>query len=150
MFGLTPFNRRQNGMIRRGGPVDFRDIFDSFFNDSFFPAFFPEGSGIRADIRETDREYIVDAEVPGVNKEDIKLDLKDDVLTISVERNEQLNEERENYIRRERRYGSYSRSFYVENVRHEDVTAKYKDGILTVVLPKAEGENNRKRRIEIQ
>ncbi|PNT91110.1 Hsp20/alpha crystallin family protein [Clostridium thermosuccinogenes] len=146
MFGLTPFNSRRNGMVRRNDPWGIRDFMDSFFSEPFFL----ESTGIRADIRETDKEYIVDAEIPGVNKENIKLELRDDVLTISVERNEQINEERENYIRRERRYGSYSRSFYVENVKNEDVKAKYANGVLTITLPKQEGGKDNRRRIEIQ
>ena len=146
MFGLTPFNSRRNGMIRRNDFWDIRDFMDSFFNDPFFQG----SSGIRDDIRETDKEYIVDAEIPGVNKDDIKVELVDDVLTISVERNEQINEERENYIRRERRYGSCSRSFYVENVKNDGVKAKYDNGILTITLPKQEYGKKNGKRIEIQ
>lgn len=151
MFGLTPFNnRRQNGLAGREDIFDLKSVFDGFFNDSFLPAFFETGSAIRADIRETEKEYIIDAEIPGARKEDIKLDLRDDVLTISVEHNEQVNEERENYIRRERRFGSFSRSFYMDNVNHENVSAKYDNGILKVTLQKNEGQNNNRHRIEIQ
>lgn len=149
MFGLTPFNRRENGLMRRD-PWGIRSIFEDFFDDVFFPGFFPAGNPIRADIRETDKEYIIEAEVPGARKEDIRIDLKDDVLTISVQRNEVINEERENYIRRERRYGTCSRSFYVDNIRPDDVKAKYNDGILTIILPKAESRKSSGRRIDIQ
>lgn len=150
MFGLTPYNKRGNALTGRNNFWDMRSIFDSFFDDSFPAAFFGPGNSMKADIRETEKEYIIDAELPGVKKEDIKLDLRDDTLTISVERNEEINEERDNYIRKERRYGSFGRSFYVENVRHEDVTAKYNDGILTVNIPKAEAGKERKRKIDIQ
>jgi len=149
MFGLTPFNRRENNLTRRD-PWGIRSVFEDFFDDVFFPGFFTAGSSIRADIRETDKEYIIEAEIPGARKEDIKLDLRDDVLTISVQRNEVINEERENYIRRERRYGACSRSFYVDNIRHEGVKAKYNDGILTITLPKDENRKNNGHRIEIQ
>jgi len=150
MFGLTPYNRRNQEVARRGNVWDLRSLFDDFFNDSLFPAFFHEGHPIKADIRETDKEYIVDAEIPGVKKEDIKLDLRDDTLTIAVEQNSEIKEERENFIRRERRYGSFSRSFYVEDVKHEGVTAKYDNGILTITLPKQEGAKVNKHRIDIQ
>lgn len=150
MFGLTPYNKRDREIAGKVNPFDLRSVFDDFFSDSFFPAFITSGNQIKADIRETEKEYVIDAEIPGVKKEDIKLDLRDDTLTIAVEHNEQVDEERENYLRRERRYGSYSRSFYVENVNHENVTAGYKDGILTVKLPKAQDGRERKRNIDIQ
>lgn len=151
MFGLTPYHRRNNGLSGRNDFLDLRNVFDDFFNDSMLPSIFgAAGNPIRADIRETEKEYIVEAEIPGVNKEDIKLDLRDDTLTVSVEHNEQVNEENENYIRRERRYGAYSRSFYVENVTHEAVTAKYNDGILTVTLPKENTGKINRHKIDIQ
>jgi HSP20 family protein len=151
MFGLTPY-RRGRSLARRDDMMDVRSIFDDFFSDSFMPmpGFFSGGNPIKADIRETDKEYIIDAELPGVNKEDIKIDLRDDNLVISVERNEHINEERENYIRKERRYGSYSRGFYAENVKHDEVTAKYDKGVLTITLPKSSEVQSKKRRIDIQ
>jgi HSP20 family protein len=149
MFGLTPY-RRGRSLARRDDLMDVRSIFDDFFSNSIMPEFFSGGNPIKADIRETDKEFIIDAELPGVNKEDIKIDLRDNNLVISVERNEHINEERENYIRRERRYGSYSRGFYVENIKHDEVTAKYDKGILTIILPKSSEVQGKKRRIDIQ
>jgi len=149
MFGLTQYSRKGNQVCGRNS-FDLRSVFDDFFGDSLFPAFFTAASPIKADIRETEKEYVIDAEIPGVKKEDIKLELRDDTLTIAVEHNEQVDEERQNYIRKERGYGSYSRSFYVENVKHEDVAAKYNDGILTVTIPKSmDGKVNR-HKIDIQ
>lgn len=151
MFGLTPYNnRKQNGLARRNDIFDVRSMFDEFFNDSFSPAFPFQGTSVRADIRETEKEYIIDAEIPGVKKEDIKLELRDDVLTIAVEHDETVNEERNNFIRKERRYGSISRSFYVENVKNEGVTAKYENGVLTINLPKSDEAHSRKHSIDIQ
>ena len=134
MFGIVPF--RNNKVQERASLLNIDSIFNDFFNDSFIG--FAGTNSIRADIKETEKEFIIDAEIPGANKEDIKLDLRDDRLTISVERNEETKEERDNYIRKERIFGSCSRSFYVENVKQEDVTAKYENGILSVVLPKSE------------
>ena len=150
MFGLTPYNRRTNELTTRNGMLDFRNIFDDFFSDSFLPGFITVSNQMKADIRENEKEYVIEAEIPGAKKEDIKLELRDDTLTIGVEHSEQTNEEKENYIRKERRYGSYSRSFYVENVRNEDVAAKYNDGILTVTLPKSKEAKEKHHRIEIQ
>lgn len=149
MFGLTPYNRRGNEVSRRNDPFDIRNIFEDFFGDSLMPAFYTAANPIKTDIRETEKEYVVEAEIPGAKKEDIKLELKDEILTIAVEHNEQTNEEHDNYIRKERRYGSFSRSFQVQNVKNEEVTAKYENGILTVTLPKAGEEKEKKHNIEI-
>lgn len=150
MFGLVPFGRRNGEIARKGDIDDLRSVFDDFFNDSFLTGFTSAGAPIRADIRETEKEYIIEAEIPGVNKGDIKLELRDDILTISTERREETNEERNNYIRKERRYGSYSRSFHVENVKNEETAAKYDNGVLTVTLPKLENARIGKHNIEIQ
>ena len=151
MFGLTPYNKRNNWVSTRGDVWDVtRSFFEDFFNDSFFRVSFLPTTGIKADIRESEKEYVLDIEIPGVKKEDIKLDLRDDVLTVSVDHNEEVNEERGNYIRRERRYGSMSRSFYVENIKPENVKAKYADGILTVTLPKDKDNKKNSHRIDIQ
>lgn len=145
MFGMVPF--RNNKMQQRENLFDIESMFSDFFNDSFMGL--SGMNSMKADIKETEKEFIVEAEIPGVSKEDIKLELKDDRLTIAVEKNEESKEERDNYIRKERRYGSFSRSFYVENVKNEEVTAKYENGILSIVLPKNETKkvNNR---IDIQ
>lgn len=148
MFGLVPF-RKGGSISRRHDIWDIGSFLEDFFNDSFFGGFTNVFHPIKADVRETDKEFIVEAELPGVNKEDIKLEVRDDVLTISVENKVETNEERENYIRRERRYGSYSRSFYLDNVEHEGIKAKYNNGVLTITLPKvSEGKGN-KRKIQI-
>ncbi|MDF2988829.1 MAG: hypothetical protein K0R50_4339 [Eubacterium sp.] len=145
MFGIVPF--KNNKIQGRGSLFDMDSIFNDFLNDSAFG--FEGLNSIKADVKENEKEYIVEAEIPGAKKEDIKLDLRDDRLTIAVERSEETKEERNNYIRRERKFGSTSRSFYVENVKQEDVTAKYEDGILSIVLPKSEVKKTNNR-IEIQ
>jgi HSP20 family protein len=156
MFGLTPYNRRNRGLTNRDsiwgkdGILNVRGFFEDFFNDPFFTGLSAAVNPVKADIRENEKEYLIEAELPGVKKEDIKLDLRDDVLTISVENNIETNEERDNYIRRERRYGSFSRSFYVENTDHEAITAKYNDGILSIKLPKSEEARKKGYNIDIQ
>jgi HSP20 family protein len=148
MFGLVPFNRRASDLARRN-TFGLENFFDDFFNDSFATGFFTTAHPIKADVRETDKEYIVEADMPGLKKEDIKLELRDGILTLGVEHDEQVNVEKENYIRKERKYGSYSRSFSVDGVKQEDVSAKYKDGVLTVILPKAEEAKPKTHRIDI-
>ena len=151
MFGrLVPYNRRGNEVSKSNDPWGFRTFIEDFFNDSLLPSVFSDSYPIRADIRETDKQFVIEAELPGTKKEDIKLDLRDSVLTIGVEHNEETKEERKDYIRRERRYGAFSRSFNVENIRQEDIEAKYNDGILTVTLPKSNEVKEKKRNIDIQ
>lgn len=135
MFGLIPF--RTNGVDRKGGKID--DFFNGFFNDDFFSPMtnvFGNNQKFNADIKETENSYLVSAELPGVKKEDINLEYKDNTLIISAIRNEEINEEKDNYIRRERTYGQIARSFHVENVDKEKVSAKFENGELHIVLPK--------------
>lgn len=149
MFGIVPF-RRNDELVTRSNPFDFVSIFDDFFNDSLTPAFFTSSNPIKADISETDKEYVLEADMPGAKKEDIKLELRDGVLTIGVEHNEEKDEKKDNYVRKERRYGSYSRSFRVDGVDQEKVSASYKDGVLKVNLPKLEEAAPKSHRIDIQ
>jgi HSP20 family protein len=149
MFGLTPSFRKQNNITAGNNIWDINSVFEEFFKEPFFQNSFVAGNAIKADIRENDKEYIVDAEIPGVNKEDIKLELRNDTLTISVEHKVDTEEKSENYLRRERKVGSFSRSFYVQNVKNDLVAAKYNNGILTVSLPKEE-DKGKSSRIDIQ
>ncbi|MGE4283908.1 MAG: Hsp20/alpha crystallin family protein [Clostridia bacterium] len=131
MFDLVPFKKRHGDLMNS---FFGKDVMDSFFSNDFFVS---SASGIRADIKENEKEYIVEAELPGVSKEFIEIELRDDYLTISANHNQEINEEKENYIRKERRTGRISRSFYVESVRNEDVKATFNNGILKLVLPKS-------------
>ena len=120
MFGLIPF--RTHNIKEAGGT--FADFISDFFNDDFFsPMGMLDGMGkFSADVRETDNEYLVSAELPGVNKEDIKLDYKDNNLIIRARRQEVHDDSRDSYIRKERSYGEFSRAFYLDNVNKEEFT----------------------------
>ena len=146
MFGITPYEHKKN-QLSAGRP---RDIFDYFFGEDFLPAF--SGgftSNFNADIRDLGKEYIIEAEMPGLTKDDIRLDLNGDILTIAAEKREDSSENGGNYIRRERRYGSYSRSFRFEDVRQDEINAKFENGILRVTLPKQEFTDEKKKSIDI-
>jgi HSP20 family protein len=148
MFSLVPFSRRNEGLAKRNDFWGVDKFFEDFFNDSFFS---PWGSSpVRADIRETENEWLIDAELPGVDKKDIQIDLNDGYLTISVERNNEANEENGNYIRRERTYGSYKRCFYVDDVKEDEIKASYKDGILSLTVPKVKPVKKQGVKIDIQ
>lgn len=147
MFGLTPFRKRPQWVDK--GEVwnpwaEMDKAFDQFFNEPWLSPLFAQSGAMRVDIRETDKEYIVEAEIPGVDKKNIQLDLQDGILTISVKHDEQVNVEKDNYIRRERRATALRRSFQVDNVKEDAVTAAYNNGILTITLPKrAPGKKGR-------
>lgn len=148
---LVPYGRKNRGLTNRSQDAfNIDSLFDNFFNDSFMPAFFTGDTQMKVDVKENEREYVVEADLPGIKKEEINIELHNDRLTISVERNEEINEEKENYIRRERRSGSFCRSFYVENVLEDQISAKFENGVLSMLLPKKEPGVNKKNKIEIK
>ncbi len=146
MFGITPFRRRPHRLARRS--LDLDVFFDNIWNE--FETMTLPYSPIKVDIRDEGMEYILEAEIPGAEKDDIILEAKDDILTIAVERKEEVREERENYIRRERRSGSYSRSFYLDDVEQDKIRASFENGILKVVLPKKTVDSSGQYRIPIE
>lgn len=108
---------------------------------------------LATDIEETDKDYIIKADVPGMSRDDIKLQLMDNMLTISGERKEERKEEPKEQMPGvyERRYGKFVRSFSLpKNVNAEGITASCKDGVLSVVLPKAEEEVPKPKEIAIE
>ena len=114
-----------------------RDV-DSFFNrgssNGESRSLSPE-----VDIEESENQFLITADLPGVEEKNIELTVEDGVLTISGHREESKEEEREGAILRERSYGSFRRSFRLgRNVNSEKIEAAYKNGVLSVVLPKAE------------
>lgn len=119
----------------------FDDIFDDMFKDSFFRT---QSNGVmKTDIKEKDGNYLLDIELPGFKKEDIEINLDNGYLTIQASHNTDNSEKDDegNVIRRERSYGSCSRSFYVgESITQEDIKAKYDNGELKVLLPKKSPE----------
>src|SRR5664279_938707 len=131
----------------------FRPFFmPDIFEDSFLPVF-SNGNSFKpaVNIREDDKNYVLDFAIPGFDKKDLKIDLNEDVLTIASETKNETEESKDGYSRKEFSYRSFSRSFYIpENVNSEKIEANYKDGILTVSLPKQEVEKNKvAKKIEI-
>ena len=150
MFELIPYNRRKTVVQRRPkGYFPMESLFNSFFNDAVGP--FQSGlqGQMKVDIKENEKDYVIEADLPGINKEDIQIELKHDVLSIGVKHNEVTEEERDNYIRKERRTSSMSRSFQVENVKPDDVKAKFENGVLSITLLKSEEEKKNHHRIDI-
>ena len=125
--------------------MDMRDELGRFFDEFFgerLPARRGEGNpswAPRVDISENDEEIILKADTPGMSKDDIKITLNDNVLSVSGEKKIERDEKKENYHRIERVFGSFHRSFYIPtNVDSEKISASYKDGVLEVRLPKKE------------
>ncbi len=117
------------------------DLFDDFMDFPFRTTRgYQNTHGLmQTDIRETKDGYELDVDLPGFDKKDINLELKDGYLTIRANRNEEKEDKRHHYLRKERFTGSCSRSFYVgENVQETDVHAKFDNGILKLSFPKEE------------
>ena len=143
MFELIPFDRH------------FRTIADPFKElDELERSFFGRGNMtniFRTDVCEADNAYTLECELPGFSKEDINIDIENDCLTISAERRMETNDDsKKNYIKRERFYGSFSRSFDVTGIETDAIEAAYNDGILTVTLPKKVETIPASRRLEIK
>lgn len=133
MFGLVPFASR-NGLMKDD------DVFDRLWNafDEPFMKGFTQTSSFKVDVKDNGDSYDVAAELPGMKKENISLTYQDHYLTIAT-KNETSKDEKDDkgsYVRRERSQSSMSRSFYIDNIDESRATADYKDGILTVHLPK--------------
>jgi HSP20 family protein len=145
MANLVPFGR---GRGLSAGFEDFYNMMDDFFNDPWFGGRRAR-EGFKLDIQRTDKEYLVEAELPGVRTDEISLYLREGTLTIAVNREENRNEENKNYIHRERRVSSMSRSVYLGDVDPDGVTAKLDNGVLKISVP-SKAPVEKSRRIEIQ
>ena len=145
MFELIPFDRR-------GHRVSVYDPFRAFdeMERAFFGGQQPAVFSFRTDVTDTGDAFKLEAELPGFKKDDLKIDIENDCLTISAERHEKKDEEKPNFVKRERVYGSYSRSFDVSGIDVDKISAAYTDGILTLTLPKKVETAPASRRLEIQ
>lgn len=117
------------------------NLFDDFFNDPFFSRSFEDSKNalMKTDIKDQGDSYLLDIEIPGFKKEDVRAELKNGYLTISASHTEEKeeNDEANRYVRKERYSGSCQRSFYVgENIRQEDIKAGFENGILKLSVPK--------------
>ena len=144
MYEMMPFTRSHGVDLYR----PFRDLEElerSLFANSSAAAF-------KTDIRDTGDAYVLEADLPGMKKEDIHIDIDGDRLSISAERSAVKEEKDENggYVRCERSYGSFSRSFDISGIRGEDISAAYADGVLTLTLPKQARTVPASRRLEIR
>ena len=138
---MIPYTNRSSSSLM--------DLFDEFERSVFgengrrLPAF-------STDIKDEGDHYLLEAELPGFQKEDIDLDVKDGVLTISASHQESNETKRDNYLCRERRSGSFSRSFNLDGIQEDGITASYNNGVLELNLPKRQEVLPQSRKIAIQ
>ncbi|MFQ6113363.1 MAG: Hsp20/alpha crystallin family protein [bacterium] len=127
-------------MLVKWRPFESLVNLDPFFED-VFDRNFPVRTATfepRIDVKETNKEYVLSAELPGLNKDDFKLTLENDVLTLEGEKKYEHEEKDENYYRAERSYGAFKRSFRLTNeVERDKIKADYKNGVLSITIPKA-------------
>ena len=148
MAGLVPFNKRNTSLVGNGF-VDFYNMLDDFFNDSWTGRRNVTQSTFKIDVQDNEKEYVLEAELPGAKKEEINVELNDGRLSISVNREENVDEQKKNYIHKERRYSSMCRSIYLADAKSDGVKAKLNNGVLSIIVPKQdEVENIRKIEVE--
>ena len=143
MFEMIPFDHS----FRRAAAFDpFREM------DNLSRALVNSGcavSNFRTDVSDRGDAFVLECELPGFKKEDISIDVKEELLTVSAERKLDNEEKKAGFVRRERFYGSFSRSFDVTGLDTEGIEARYEDGVLTITLPKKTEEIPESHRIEI-
>ena len=147
-FGITKKNRAPETEIdifRKNISTLFDDFFDpvptGFFDSDWIPA---------VDIEENDNGISVKAEIPGMNEKDIRVTIEKNMLTISGEKKEEREEKKNRRVVSERRYGTFSRSFQLPaGIKRDEIKADFKNGILTISMPKAESEKNKKIEISV-
>ncbi|MDO4862578.1 MAG: Hsp20/alpha crystallin family protein [Ruminococcus sp.] len=139
MYGMTPFGRNAFDLFNIWNDLD--KNYDSM------PV-----NACKTDIKDAGDKYVMESELPGFEKEDIKLDINGEFLVISAEHTTESEEkdDKTKYIRRERRFGSYKRSFDISDVDAEAISAEYKNGILTIELPKKKPAEPVAKRLEIK
>ena len=141
---LVPYTRR-NSVSTYNPFHDFDELERAFFSDRSLGEF-------KTDIRDNGDSFVLEADLPGFNKDDIHVDLSDNSLTITAERHSdyEQKDKKGNYVRCERSYGSYTRSFSTDGIDTANIKAAYTDGVLRLTLPKQQQILPASRRLEIE
>lgn len=146
MYTIVPFHGRR----------EVSNPMNSLLSDRFFRSFFDMNdmigtAGFRVDVKELPEAYHLEAELPGVKQQDISLTVDGDVLTIAADLNTSKSEEKESYLYSERRSGHMERRFSLDGIQQDGISASYKDGVLTITMPKSRPEPEQAvRRIAIE
>ncbi len=134
MFLLSPSN--QNLVKTKS----LYDVVDDFFNNNLYSM---NNHVFKIDVKENKDAFMIEAELPGIKREEIKLEYNDEHLVIAVQKEDKIDDEKENYIHRERRMSSMTRSLYLKDVEADGIEAKLEEGILKILAPKKENASNR-------
>lgn len=153
MFELRPFDHRNNHLRTYDPFREMEELERAFFGRPFVgERSFAGLSEFKTDIRDQGDSYLLEADLPGFRKEDIHIDLDGDTMTIRAERHSEHEEKDKegSYLRCERSYGSYQRSFDVSGIEESGLKAEYADGVLKLTMPKKQQTVSSARRIEIE
>lgn len=155
MFEIRPY--RRNERVNVYDPFrELEELEKAFFGRPFGgfgePVFRRGMEPFRTDVKDTGDAFLLEADLPGFDKKDIALDLNGDTLTIRAERHSESEDEdkKSSYLRVERSYGKYVRSYDVSGVDTAGITAKYENGVLALTLPKLQETLPKSTRIEIE
>jgi HSP20 family protein len=133
MRGLVPFGKY--GVPGRTGFDDLHRMLDEIFEGSGIPGFLPMNT-FRVDVQENDEEYCVEAELPGVKREEIGVSTDDGRVTISVNRSRTVEQTEKNYVHRERSSSSMQRSLFLDDISSDGIKAKLDNGVLRLNIKK--------------
>ena len=141
MFDLMPFDRHE------------MKHFNNYFNDmerNFFGELPSANAMVHTDILDKGDHYLLQAELPGFAKEEVNVDIDGERMTISAQHSEEKEEKEETFVRRERRYGTFARSFDITGIKADAITGEFKNGVLELTLPKSGDEEPAGRKVEIK
>lgn len=146
MYNLIPF-RKDKQPVRPGSYL--QELFEPFFQDDFFHPFQSTGNLFHVDLKETNDSYQIEADLPGMKREDMELEYANNYLTITAKRELADEPKGENVVRRERKFGEFQRSFHIDNVDEDKIDAHFSDGVLIVTLPKKDKQRLSGKKIAI-
>lgn len=135
----------------RNNEVTMRDPFDSLF-EPFFDNFFSLDNtalSMKTDITERENDYLFEIEMAGANKDNIEITLDEGYMKVTAKSNTETEKKEHGYLRKERTYGSRSRTFYVGDIAEEDISAKYDNGVLQITVAKTQPKQSQTKRINI-
>jgi HSP20 family protein len=141
MTDLTPFKRKKSGLINMDFS-DFHNMLDEFFTEGLPLNSSLSGDTFKVDLHQDDKNYYIEAELPGIEKDEIKVAIDDCNLQISIKRNENAEKAHKNYIHRERRCTSMERSIYLADADAANTKAKLENGVLNMIIPKNRKKDN--------
>lgn len=160
LYDILPWKRHDTARTGDSVPLldlqkEFNKLFDAFFEKEHAPFDVTESMGTyvpRMNVEETDDAYTLSAELPGMSENDISVEVSGSRLTVSGEKKEEKNEKKKGTcVYRERHYGRFERTIPLDDdINRDGITAEYKKGILTVILPKTEKANSERKRIAVK